>query len=325
MKSIQFSQYGSPDLLRFVEVEKPVPKYNEVLIKIHAVSINSWDWELLNGKPFVNKLMFGLKRPTRLKTLGFDVAGIVEAVGDKVTRFKVGDAVYGDLSGHQFGGFAEYVAAPEGALTLKPAEITFEQAAAVPQAALMSWQGLVDLAQIKQGQQVLIHGASGGSGTIALQIAKLYGAETTAVCRGEKMEFVRTLGADHVIDYGKQDFTRNGKQYDVILDAHANHSLRAFRRALKPGGVYIMHGGESSAITKIMLLGWLVSLFSSRKIRVLMLKANKGLDKLNALMIGGKLKPVIDKVYPFDQTIEALKYYGAGKARGKVVISMERG
>lgn len=323
MKTIAFTRYGSPDDLQFREVDKPVPRENEVLVKIHAASINSWDWELLNARPFANRVIFGLFRPKRLKTLGFDIAGRIEAVGGGVQKLQVGDEVYGDLSACGWGGFAEYVAAPETALTVKPARLSFQQAAAVPQAGLLAWQGLVDEGHIRPGQKVLINGASGGSGTFAVQIAKTFDVEITGVCSTEKMEFVRSLGVDHVIDYTREDFTRNGKQYDLIIDAQGHHSIFDYRRALSPHGVYFMHGGASSRIMQVMLLGPVLSLSGSRKLRVLLHKANRGLDALGELLQSGKVVPIVDKCFPFSETIDALKYYGDGQARGKVVISME--
>jgi len=305
MKTIEFTRYGSPDYLKFKEIEIPTPDAHEVLVRIHATSINSWDWELLHATPFANRMMFGLFRPKKLKTLGFDIAGRVEAIGDAVNKIRVGDEVYGDLSASEWGGFAEYVSAPETALGIKPKNLSYEQAAAVPQAGLLAWQGLVGLGHIQPGQKVLINGASGGSGTFAIQIAKTFDVEITGVCSPGKMEFVRKLGVDHVIDYTREDFTRQGKQYDLIIDAHAMHSM------------------FDSTIMSVMYLGWILSLFDNRKFRLLLHKANKGLDALGDLLESGKVVPVIDKCFPFSETIDALKYYGNGNARGKVVITMQ--
>jgi NADPH:quinone reductase-like Zn-dependent oxidoreductase len=325
MKTIEFTRYGSPDYLEFKEIEIPTPGAHEVLVRIHATSINSWDWELLHATPFANRIIFGLFRPKKLKTLGFDIAGRVEAIGSAVEKFQVGDEVYGDLSACGWGGFAEYVSAPENALSIKPKNLSFEQAAAVPQAGLLAWQGLVDLGHIASGQKVLINGASGGSGTFAIQIARTFDVEITGVCSTGKMDFVRLLGADHVIDYTREDFTRIGKQYDLIIDAHAMHSFSDYRRALSPNGRYIVHGGATSTIMSVLYLGWILSLFDKRRLRLLLHKANKGLDALGSLLESGKVVPVIDKCFPFSQTIEALKYYGNGNARGKVVITMQDG
>ena len=323
MKTIEFAEYGEFNKLRIIEVEKPIPKKNEVLIKICATSINSWDWELFNATPFANRMMFGLFRPKRLKTLGFDIAGRVEAIGSNVTNLKPGDEVYGDLSACGWGGLAEYVAAPENALAIKPKSISFEQAAAVPQAALLSLQGLYDVGHIKSGQKILIIGASGGSGSFAVQIARQFDVEISGVCRTEKMDFVRSLGVDKVIDYTAGDFTRSGEQYDLIIDAQAHHSLFDYKRILKPNGIYVVHGGTSASLFQIMLLGPLLSLLGSRKYRTVFHKANKGLDVLNQLIDSGKVVPIVDKCFPFSRFVEAFRYYGEGNARGKVVISME--
>jgi NADPH:quinone reductase-like Zn-dependent oxidoreductase len=325
MRTIEFSRYGSPDELRFKEVGTPTPGDQEVLVRIYATSINSWDWELLHAQPFANRVMFGLFRPKKLKTLGFDIAGRVEAVGNAVRKFRVGDEVYGDLSASGWGGFAEYVAAPENALAIKPANLSFVEAAAVPQAGLLALQGLLDLGRIQSGQKVLINGASGGSGTFAVQIAKTFDVDLTGVCSTAKTEFVRSLGVDHVIDYTREDFTRNGQQYDLIIDAHAKHSIFDYRRALSPHGRYVVHGGATSTIMSVMFLGSIFSLLGNRKLRLLLHKANKGIEKLGSLLESGAVVPIVDKCFPFAETIDALKYYGDGNARGKVVISMQHG
>lgn len=324
MKTIEFTRYGSPDYLRFKEIEVPTPGNNEVLVRIFATSVNSWDWELLHAEPFANRIMFGLFRPKKLKTLGFDIAGRVEAVGNGVKKFRVGDDVYGDLSASGWGGFAEYVATSENALAVKPENLSFEQAAAVPQAGLLALQGLVDLGHIQPGQKVLINGASGGSGSFAVQIAKTFDVELTGVCSTAKMDFVRSLGVDHVIDYTREDFTRNGLHYDLIIDAHARHSISDYRRALSPHGRYVAHGGATSTLMSVMYFGWLLSLFDNRKLRLLLHKANRGLDVLGILLESGKVVPVVDRCFPFAETIDALKYYGDGNACGKVVVSMQQ-
>jgi len=323
MKLIELSKYGSPDDLRLIEVDIPKPKPNEVLVKIFASSINSWDWELLHATPFINRVMFGLFKPSKLKTLGIDIAGHIEAVGSEVKQLQVGDAVYGDLSACGWGGFAEYVAVPEAVLALKPSNISFAQAASVPQAGLLALQGLVDKGKICAGQRVLINGASGGSGSFAVQIAKTYGVEITGVCSTDKMDFVRSLGADHVIDYKNEDFTQNGKQYDLIIDAQAHHSIFDCRRALSPGGMYVMHGGVTSSVNQAILLGPLLSLFGERKLGILMHKANKDLDAMSELLGSGQVVAVIDKCFPLTDVAEALHYYGKGLTKGKIVIIIE--
>lgn len=324
MKAVVYTEYGSPDALHLEEVEKPIPKDNEVLVKIHAASINSWDWEMLIGVPFVNRLMAGIRKPTRIKILGCDIAGRIEAVGGKVTQFQPGDEVLGDLSRCGWGGFAEYVAVPETALSLKPACLTFEQAAAVPQAGLLALQGLVDKGRIQPGQNLLINGASGGVGTFAIQIARSYGVEVTGVCSTKKMEFVRSLGVNHVIDYMQEDFTRNGRQYDLILDIKGYHSIFDYKRALSPGGIYVMVGGTSTLVNQVMFIAPLMAITSRKKLGLLLHKANKGLDSLKELLDAGKVVPIVDKCFPLSETAEAMRYFCEGNARGKVVISMDK-
>ncbi len=320
MKIVEFAKYGSAENLKIIEAEIPTPRENEVLVRIHASSINSWDWELLHATPFANRMMFGLTRPKRVKTLGIDIAGVVEKIGAGVKDFKSGDEVYGDLSACGFGGFAEYVAAPENALDLKPANISFEQAAAIPQAGLLAWQGLMK-GNIQPGMKVLINGASGGSGSFAVQIAKTYTAEITGTCRTEKMEFVHSLGADHVIDYTKENFTRSDKKYDLIIDAQGRYSIADYKRVLNQGGSYVIHGGATTTIIPVMLFGPLISMFDDRNISILFHKANEGLGELGELISSGKVSPVIDKIFPLDEIVEAMTYYGTGQTKGKVVIT----
>ena len=327
MKAIVWTKYGSPNFLELKEVAKPIPKNNEVLVKVFAVSINSWDWELLMGVPFVNRLMAGLLKPKRITILGCDIAGRVEAVGKNVTQFQAGDEVFGDLSRCGWGGFAEYVCARENALALKPSIMTYEQAAATPQAGLLALQGLRK-GQIKQEetqpkQTVLINGASGGVGSFAVQMAKSFGAEVTGVCSTGKMEMVRSLGADHVIDYKQEDFTKNGQHYDLILDVKGYHSLFDYRRALNPKGRYVMAGGSTALVNQLIFLGPWISMAGNKKMGLLMHKANKGLDCMIALFEAGKVIPVIDSCYPLSEVAEAMRYFGEGNAKGKVVITLE--
>jgi len=322
MKAIVFTKYGPPDVLQLKEVEKPTPKDDEVLIKVHAASINSWDWELLRGKPFVNRLLFGLLKP-KIKILGADIAGRVEAVGRNVKQFQPGDGVFGDISGCGWGGFAEYVCASENALVLKPASMTFEEVAAVPQAAVLALQGLRDKGQIQPGQNVLINGAGGGAGTFAVQIAKSFGAEVTGVDSTRKLDMMRSIGADKVIDYTKEDFTKNKQRYDLILDFAAYHSIFDYKRALSPKGIYVMVGGSMAALFQAVFLGPLISMTGSKKMGILAHKPNKGLDFMKELFEAGKVVPVVDKRYPLSEVAEALRYFGKGHARGKVVITLE--
>ncbi|MGB2826828.1 MAG: NAD(P)-dependent alcohol dehydrogenase, partial [Dehalococcoidales bacterium] len=285
MKAIVYERYGSPDVLELKEVEKPILKDNEVLVKVHAASVNDWDWGLLRGTPFVNRLLFGLLKPHKI--LGGDIAGRVEGVGRNVKQLQPGDEVFGDLSGCGFGGFAEYVCARENALVLKPASMTFEEAAAVPQAAILALRGLRDKGQIQPGQKVLINGAGGGAGTFAVQIAKSSGAEVTGVDSTRKLDIMRSIGADHVIDYTQEDFTKNGQRYDWILDFAAYHSIFDYKRALSPRGIYVMVGGSSARIFQVMFLGPLISMTTSKKMGVLMHKPNKDLAFMKELFEAG--------------------------------------
>jgi len=320
MKAIVYTKYGPPDVLELKEVAKPTVKDNEVLIKVHAASVNDWDWGLLRGKPFVNRLIGGLLRPHKI--LGCDIAGRVEGVGRNVKQFQPGDEVFGDLSGCGFGAFAEYVCARENALALKPASMTFEEAAAVPQAAVLALQGLRK-GQIQPGQKVLINGAGGGAGTFAVQIAKSLGAEVTGVDSTRKLDMMRSIGADHVIDYTQEDFTKNGQRYDLILDFAAYHSIFDYKRALSPKGIYVMVGGSTARIFQVMFLGPWISMTGSKKMGILMHKPNKDLAFMKELFEAGKVVPVIDRRYPLSEVPEALRYFGEGHAKGKVVITLE--
>ncbi len=321
MKGVVYTKYGSPDVLELKEVEKPTPKDNELLIKVHAASVNSWDWDLLRGTPFVNRLG-GLLKP-KYKILGCDIAGRVEEVGRDVRQFKPGDEVFGDISGAGWGGFAEFVCAREIALALKPASLTFEEAAVVPQAAALALQGLRDKGQIQAGQKVLINGAGGGVGTFAVQIAKSFGAEVTGVDSTRKLAMVLSIGADQVIDYTGEDFTKNGQHYDLILDVAGYRSIFDYKRALSPNGIYVMVGGSMARVFQLMFLGPWVSMIGSKKMGILMHKPNKGLDFMTGLLEAGKVVPVIDSRYPLCEVPEALRYFGEGHAQGKVVITLE--
>lgn len=323
MKASVFTKYGLPDSFKLKEVEKPAPGDNEVLVKVFAASINSWDWEILIGKPFVNRVMAGLLKPKRIQILGCDIAGRVERVGRKVKNFQPGDEVFGDLSRSGWGGFAEYVSAREKALALKPAGMTFEQAAAIPQAALLALQALHHKGDVQPGQKVLINGAGGGAGTFAIQIAKSMGAHVTGVDSTSKLDIMRSLGADQVIDYTQEDFTRNGQCYDLIVDMMATHSISDYKRSLSPGGRFIMVGGSSALVNKLIFLGPWISMTEGKKLGLLLHKANKGMAELEALFEAGKVVPVIDRRYPLSEVPEAMRYFGSGKVAGKVVITIE--
>jgi NADPH:quinone reductase-like Zn-dependent oxidoreductase len=322
MKAIVYERYGPPEVLQLKEVEKPTPKDSEVLVKVYAASVNDWDWGLLRGTPFMNRLFFGLLKP-KIKILGGDIAGRVEAVGRNIKQFQPGDEVYGDLSGSGFGGFAEYVCVREKALVLKPASMTFEEAAAVPQAAVLALQGLRDKGQIQPGQKVLINGAGGGAGTFAVQIAKSFGAEVTGVDSTRKLDIMRSIGVDHVIDYTQEDFTKKGQRYDWIIDFAAHHSIFDYNRSLSPKGIYVIVGGSIARIFQVMFLGPLISMITSKRMGILTHKPNKDLVFIKELFEAGKVKPVMDKRYPLSEVPEALRYFGEGHARGKVVITLE--
>lgn len=322
MKAIVYEKYGSPDVLELKEIEKPVPADNELLIKVHAASVNFADWHLLTADVFLVRLSSGLLKPKK-QVLGADVAGKVESVGKNVTQFQPGDEVFGDIFGASCGSFAEYVCASENAFVLKPAGMTFGEAAAVPLAAVTAYQGLHHQGKIKPGQKVLINGASGGVGSYAVQIAKSFGAEVTAVCSTGKTDMVRSIGADHVIDYTKEDFAKNGLRYDLILAANGYHPISAYRRALKPGGIYVMAGGSMAQIFQALLLGPWISMAGRKKMGALTAKPNKNdLLVIRELLEAGKVAPVIDRQYPLSEVADALRYLGEGHALGKVVITM---
>ena len=323
MRAIVYTKYGPPDVLQLKEVEKPIPKDNELLIKVHAASVNYCDWGFVRGKPFFIRMYQGLLKPKNT-ILGADIAGQVEAAGRNVKQFQPGDEVYGDLSECGFGAFAEYVCARENALGLKPASMTFEEAAAVPQAAVVALQGLRDKGQIQPGQKVLINGASGGIGTFAVQIAKYFGAEVIGVCSTRNLDMVRSIGADQVIDYTQEDFTQNEQSYDLILAAAGYRSIFDYKRALSPKGIYVSTGGSMAQTFQAMLLGPWISMTGSKKMGAMLARQNqKDLVFMKELLEAGKVVPVIDRRYPLSEVAEAVRYYGEGHAQGKVVITVE--
>ncbi len=322
MKAIVCDRYGSPDVLKLEEVPKPVPRVGEVLVKVHAASVNAADWHTLEGEPFFIRMYEGLLKPKH-RVLGADVAGRVEAIGAKVREFKPGDEVFGDVSGSGWGGFAQYVCVPEEMLVPKPSGLTFEEAASVPLAAVTALQGLRDKGKIRAGQKVLIHGASGGVGSFAVQIAKSFGAEVTGVCGTWNVDMVRSIGADHVIDYTREDFTRNGQRYDLILAVSGNRSIFHYRRTLNPGGIHVAAGGTMTQFFQAVLLGPWLSMFGSRKTTFYVAKPNgRDLEFLKELLEDGEVIPVIDRRYPLSETADAIRYLEEGHARGKVVITM---
>ena len=324
MKAIVYTKYGPPDVLEYKEVAKPTPTEDEVLIKVYAASVTFGDAAVVKGEPIVARIWSGLLEP-KYNIPGKDVAGRVEAVGVNVSQFKPGDEVYGDLSVCGWGAFAEYVSVPENAIALKPANLTFEQAAAVPESAVVALQGLRDKGKIQPGQKVLINGASGGVGTFAVQIAKSFEAEVTAVCSTKNLDVARSIGADQVIDYTQEDFTQNEERYDLILAANGYHPILDYRRALSPNGIYVQTGGSMAQIFQAMLLGPFVSMAGSKKMSSLgTVKQNqRDLVFMKELLEAGKVVPVIDRRYPLDEVPEALRYLGEGHARGKVIITVE--
>jgi NADPH:quinone reductase-like Zn-dependent oxidoreductase len=319
LKAIVYTKYGGPEVLQLREIEKPFPKDDEVLIKVYAVSINDWDFGLLQGD-FINRILNGFLKPKR-KILGSDIAGRIEAVGKNVKQFKTGDEVYGDLSG-RWGGFAEYACAPEKSIALKPASMSFSEAAAIPQAAMLAVQGLIDKGKIQPGQKILINGAGGGVGSFAIQIAKLYRVESTGVDSSSKLNMLRSMGFDRVIDFTKEDFTKNGKRYDLILDAKTNRSMLAYARSLCPKGVYVTVGGSMNRLLQALFMGPWISMFTKKYIRIVTLKPNKDLVYINGLFETGKVKPVIDGPYKLEEFPEAFKLFGRAEHKGKVVITI---
>ncbi len=323
MKAIVYTKYGSPDVLQLKEVEKPTPKEDEVLIRIYAAAVTAGDVIVVKGEPFLVRLSSGLLEPKH-KIPGKEMAGRVEAVGGNVKQFQPGDEVFGDLSVCGWGAFSEYVSVPENAIALKPANLTFEEAAAVPESAVVALQGLRDKGKIQPGQKVLINGASGGVGSFAVQIAKSFGAEVTAVCSTRNLDMARSIGADHVIDYTQEDFTQNGQRYDLILAANGYHPLSDYKGALSPKGIYVMTGGSGAQMFQAMLQGPIISMTGSKTMGNMLVKPNKNdLVFMKELLEAGKVVPVIDRRYPLSAVPEALRYLEEGHARGKVVITVE--
>jgi NADPH:quinone reductase-like Zn-dependent oxidoreductase len=328
MKAIVYTKYGSPDVLQFKEVEKPTPKDNEVLVKVHAASVNAADLDFLRGTFLVRIGLLSISRlgllKPKFKILGSDIAGRVETVGRNVQQFQPGDEIWGDLSLCGLGTFAEYVCVTENALRPKPASMTFEEAAAVPTAAVVALQHLRDKRQIQPGQKVLINGAGGSVGTFAVQIAKSFGAEVTGVDSTRKLDMLRSIGADQVIDYTQEDVTKSGKHYDLIIDVVDHRSIFDYKPALSPKGIYVMVGGSRAQILQAMFLGPLISMTGSKKMGTVMWKPNKKEDLvfIKDLFEAGKVVPVIDRRYPLSEVAEALRYLDEGHHQGKVVITV---
>lgn len=322
MKAIVYEQYGTPDVLELREVERPKPEDDEVLIKVRATSLNASDWELLRGTPLYVRF-WGLLKPKN-KILGSDIAGRIEAVGSNVTQFRPGDEVFGDILG-SWGGFAEYVCAREDQLLHKPARMTFEEVAALPQAGVVALQGLRDKGQIQPGQKLLINGAGGGAGSFAVQIAKMYDADVTGIDRTSKLDMMHSIGADQVIDYTQEDFAQNGQRYDLIIDFVAYRSIFDYKRALHPNGIYVLVGGSMARILQTLFLGSLITTFGRKKLGILGHKQNrKDIAHMLELREADKVVPVIDRRYPLSEVPRALRYLGEGHAKGKVIITLEQ-
>lgn len=321
MKAIFCSHYTSPEKLEAKEVPTPIPAKHEVLVKIHATAINDYDWGMVRGKPYLYRLIFGIRKPRR-PIPGMELSGVIKDIGEGVTKFKKGDAVYGDISEFGFGSFAEYIAINEKAVVLKPDAMSFEEATAIPHAALLAYQGLVVKGKIQKGQKILINGAGGGVGTFALQIAKMYGAEVTGVDTGEKLHNMKAIGYDKIMDYKKENFTKRGERYDLILDAKTSQPTWAYLKALKPKGKYVTVGGTAGKLILFGLSNGLISILSGKKFQLLALQPNQGLDVINQLYAEAKIKPVIDGPYAFHEIPRLIQYFGEGKHTGKVVIKI---
>ncbi|MEI5909713.1 NAD(P)-dependent alcohol dehydrogenase [Bacillus spongiae] len=325
MKAIVFTEYGSTDVLQLKEVEQPEPEENEVLVKVYAAAANPLDWRFMRANPFLARLENGLQKPKKTTRLGADLAGRVEAIGSKVTHFKPGDEVFGEKFETGLGGFAEYACVPEEALALKPRNLSFEEAAAVPIAALTALQGLQNDGNLQSGQNILINGASGGLGTFSVQIAKAIGTKVTGVCSTRNLDLVRSIGADDVIDYTKTDFTNTGKKYDLIFDTVGNRSVSDLLRALKPNGICTVAGFTNmTRFVDISLKGKWISRTGNKKIGLMKTvhTNKKDLLFLKELLESEKIVPVIDRHYPLSQTAEAIRYLEKGRARGKVIITV---
>ncbi|HYC38968.1 MAG TPA: NAD(P)-dependent alcohol dehydrogenase [Chitinophagaceae bacterium] len=319
MKAVVCTRYGGPDVLRLTEVKTPTPRDDEVLVRVRAVSLNDWDAGLLQGDP-INRLLFGLLKPKR-KILGSDIAGCIEKVGRKVTRFRPGDEVYGDLTG-RWGGFAEYVCAPQNRIALKPPGMSFADAAALPQAGMLAVQGLVDRGEIAPKKRVLINGAGGGVGTLGVQIAKTFGVEVTGVDSSAKLEAMRATGFDYVIDYTKEDFTRNGERYDLILDAKTNRGPFAYLRALSRNGIYVTVGGSIGRLLQAFLFAPWIRWITGKRIRIVALKPNKDLAYLKQLYEQGKIKPLIEGPFSLEEVPNAFRMFYRSEHKGKIVITV---
>ncbi|KAA3636760.1 MAG: NAD(P)-dependent alcohol dehydrogenase [Bacteroidetes bacterium] len=321
MKALVLSKFGSTKHLSIKDVPKPTPRENEVLIKIHATAVNDYDWTMVSGKPYAFRLLHGIFKP-RNPIPGMELSGIVEAIGEKVTTHKPGDAVYGDISNFGFGSFAEYISIDEKAVVPLPEGINFEIATTIPHASLLAVQGLIDYGKIKKGEKILINGAGGGVGCFGLQIAKTYDAEVTGVDTGDKLETMKNIGFDHIIDYKKTDFTQSGEQYDLIIDAKTTRRPSAYLQALFPGGRYISVGGTVRGLFQMLIAQKRLSRKSGKSLQILALKSNEGLEYIHDLFEAGKIDPVIDGPYPLEQAPMAIQRFGDAVHHGKVVVKI---
>ncbi|ASC70619.1 NADPH:quinone reductase [Halomicronema hongdechloris C2206] len=322
MKAIVLTQYGSPDDLELKDIETPTPNDDEVLVKVQATSVNDWDWCLVRGSPFYIRLLCGWRKPN-IQIPGAEVAGRVTAVGPNVTQFQPEDAVYGDISECGFGGFAEYVCVPETALALMPERMAFTEAAAIPHAAMLAVQGLMDVGQLQPGQKLLINGAGGGVGTLGVQIARAIGVkDVTGVDRASKFALMRSVGFTHTIDYTQTDFTTGQERYDLILDTKTNRSPFKYLQVLNPGGTYVTVGGLTPRLFQVLLFEPMIRWFTQKTVRLVNLQPNKDLAYVNELFAAGQLKPAIDGPYHLSEVPRLIQYFGAGQHQGKVIITL---
>jgi len=320
MKAIICPTYGFPDKLRLEDIPEPIPAEKEVKVKVKAASLNSWDWDMMTGRPFEYRLIGGLFKPKSVKLHGCEIAGIIESVGAKVTHFNIGDKVFGDIAEYGWGSYAEYVCAREDDLCHKPPDMTFAEAACLSHGGNLATQGLIDFGNVATGQSVLINGGCGSTGTLAIQLGKVFGAEVTAVDNSEKFDTMQALGADHLIDYTKEDFTRNGRKYDLIFDVKTDRSFYDYRRVLSPLGTYVTVGGKTGRLLQLALLK---NLYRKKKVHIVGYKANKDLKFLITLYQEGMVRPVIDRDYPLEKTADAFRYYARGDFKGKIVITLD--
>ncbi|MCE7992525.1 MAG: NAD(P)-dependent alcohol dehydrogenase [Roseivirga sp.] len=320
MKAVLFEKYGLPEkVLKIKEVAKPTPKDDEVLIKIEATTINDYDWSLVRGKPYFYRLMFGMVKPKR-HIPGMELSGVVEGIGANVRSLKEGDAVFGDTSAYGFGTLAEYICIHEKAVIKKPDDLSFEETTSIPHAFTLALQALKDIGNISEGQKVLINGGGGGVGTLGLQLAKLHNCQVTGVDSGEKLEMMKSIGFDFVLDYKQINFTKNGEEYDLILDCKTNKSAFSYLRSLKSKGKYVTIGGKLSSLIGVLFWGKIISVFSPKKLQIVSLKANKDLDYICELITQNKMKCEIDGPYSLEDVPRLIQYFGEGKHKGKIVI-----